>query len=105
MSVGIPGAPHASPAARSEEDALKHCTHLTEIREVEPTGDGCADCLRLGSTWVHLRVCLSCGNVGCCDSSFGRHATRHFQATGHPILRSLEEGEDWRWCYPDETYV
>ena len=72
---------------------------------MEPTGDGCADCLRLGSTWVHLRVCLSCGNVGCCDSSFGRHATRHFQATGHPILRSLEEGEDWRWCYPDETYV
>ena len=84
---------------------MKSCTHLTEIREVTPSGDGCTECVRLGWTWIHLRICLSCGNVGCCDSSVGRHATRHSYATRHPILKSLEAGEAWRWCYPDETYV
>ena len=71
---------------------MKSCTHLTEIREVKPSGDGCADCLRLGLTWTHLRVCLSCGNIGCCDSSDARHATRHFHATGHPVIEIARGG-------------
>jgi monovalent cation/hydrogen antiporter len=82
------------------------CSHLDQIRPVEATSpDGCAECLRDGTTWVHLRLCLSCGHVGCCDSSPMRHATAHFRATTHPLVRSFEPGEDWRWCYADETLV
>ena len=77
------------------------CTHLDQIAEVVPSAQGCAECLRIGSWWVHLRVCLSCGNVGCCDSSPNRHATAHFRATSHPIMQSFEPGDDWAWCYVD----
>ena len=81
------------------------CTHLNLIQEVTPSTDGCEECLVSGDTWVHLRLCLTCGNVGCCNSSKNKHATRHFHATGHPIVKSFEPGEDWRWCYVDKTYI
>jgi hypothetical protein len=71
------------------------CTHLDQIREVTPSANGCEECLKTGDTWVHLRLCLSCGHVGCCDSSKNTHATKHFHATGHPIIQSVEPGEDW----------
>lgn len=82
------------------------CTHLDQIRNVTPrTPEGCEECLRSGDTWVHLRLCLTCGHVGCCDASRNKHATRHVHATGHPIVRSFERGEDWRWCYIDRVYL
>lgn len=83
------------------------CGHLREAREHEayprPSGDTCGDCAAEGTVPVHLRMCLTCGNVGCCDSSPGLHATRHFETTGHPVMRSFEPGEAWRWCYVDEV--
>jgi uncharacterized UBP type Zn finger protein len=79
------------------------CEHLKEVRDVKPrTPQGCEECLAMGSGWVHLRLCLECGHVGCCDSSPHRHATQHFHATRHPMMRSLEPGEDWGWCFVDE---
>ena len=80
------------------------CEHLDQIA-VEVPGDvaGCEECLKIGGRWVHLRLCLSCGTVGCCDDSPNRHATAHFQAAGHPLIRSLEPGEEWNWCYVDEV--
>lgn len=80
------------------------CTHLDQIQDVTPsTRDGCEECLQLGDTRVHLRICLICGHVGCCDSSKNKHATKHFHATEHPIIQSFERGEDWIWCYVDEV--
>lgn len=79
------------------------CTHLGTIRPVKPSSDGCEDCLKIGDTWVHLRECLHCGHMGCCDSSKNRHATKHFQAEQHPIIKSAQPGEDWKWCYIDEV--
>ena len=82
------------------------CGHLGQIRDVTPdSAEGCSDCLAIGSTWVHLRECLTCGHVACCDSSPNRHATAHAEGSGHPIIRSFEPGEDWRWCYPDQALV
>jgi hypothetical protein len=82
------------------------CTHLDQIRPVEPsTPDGCTECLAMGSRWVHLRECLSCGHVGCCDSSPNRHATAHFGQSGHPVMQSFQPGEHWRWCYVDQLLV
>ena len=82
------------------------CTHRDAIRDVAPsTTEGCEDCLASGGRWVHLRMCLSCGHVGCCDSSPNKHATKHAGDTGHPIVRSFEPGETWRWCYVDEAMV
>ena len=83
------------------------CEHLDAVRgDVEPgTPDGCEECLRSGDRWVHLRLCLTCGHVGCCDSSPNRHATRHHHATGHPIVASWEPGEVWAWCYLDQVPV
>jgi uncharacterized UBP type Zn finger protein len=78
------------------------CPHLKGIKSVRPSAKGCEDCLRIGDTWVHLRLCLSCGHVGCCDSSKNKHATKHFHGTKHPLMRSLEPGETWGWCYVDE---
>jgi uncharacterized UBP type Zn finger protein len=84
----------------------KRCTHTDQINEdVTPSAEGCEDCLRMGDTWVHLRECLTCGHVGCCDASKNKHASRHFHATHHPIVRSFQPGEDWRWCYVDEVLV
>jgi uncharacterized UBP type Zn finger protein len=81
------------------------CTHLAEIAPVTPRTSGCEECLQIGSPWVHLRLCLTCGHVGCCDSSPNRHATRHFRQTEHPVIRSLEPGERWAWCYVDEMVL
>jgi hypothetical protein len=92
-------------AAKREESTMVLCTHAAQLVEKPPTSRGCEECLRLGDRWVHLRLCLSCGHVGCCDSSKNRHATAHFWSTRHPIVRSLEPGEDWRWCYIDEVVV
>ena len=83
----------------------RQCTHLDQIRDVKVSAQGCEECLRTGDTWVHLRECLSCGHVGCCDASPNRHATKHFHASGHPIVQSFEWGEDWRWCYIDTTLI
>ena len=79
------------------------CSHLGEVRNVTPNTDGCEECLRMGDEWVHLRICRVCGHVGCCDSSKNRHATKHFHATGHPVVQSIEPGESWLWCYVDEV--
>jgi uncharacterized UBP type Zn finger protein len=80
------------------------CTHLDRILDVLPaTGDGCPECVAIDSWWVHLRQCLVCGSVGCCDSSPNRHMTKHVTATEHPLVRSLEPGEDWMYCYVDEV--
>jgi len=83
---------------------MSRCTHLDQVRFLAPDSpvEGCEDCLRIGGTWVHLRMCQSCGHVGCCDNSPNRHATAHFTETRHPIIRSVEPGEDWSWCYEDE---
>jgi hypothetical protein len=79
------------------------CSHLDTIEHLEGREGvpGCPECLAIGSRWVHLRRCAQCGQVGCCDDSPNRHATAHFHATAHPIIRSLEPGEDWLWCYVD----
>jgi uncharacterized UBP type Zn finger protein len=80
------------------------CEHLDQIHPVHArTPDGCEECLAIGSDWVHLRLCLTCGHVGCCDNSPNRHATKHFHKTKHPIIKSFEPGEDWGWCYVDEV--
>jgi uncharacterized UBP type Zn finger protein len=81
---------------------MLECDHVDLIRAVTPSADGCEDCLRVGGRWVHLRLCMTCGHVGCCDNSPNRHATAHFRQTGHPIIRSFEPEEDWGWCYEDE---
>ena len=80
---------------------MAECTHLETVRVTELPADvpGCEDCLREGTRWVHLRMCQSCGHIGCCDNSPRRHATAHFRETEHPIIRSAEPGEDWSWCY------
>ena len=82
------------------------CPHVAQIRPVMPhTTAGCEDCLRIGSRLGPPAAVPECGHVGCCDSSPNRHARRHAHAAGHPIVRSFEPGEDWRWCYVDETFV
>jgi uncharacterized UBP type Zn finger protein len=81
------------------------CTHLDHVlvTDLPAAVDGCEDCLASGGQWVHLRICLECGRVGCCDSSPGQHASAHARAADHPIMRSLEPGEDWSWCFLDEV--
>ena len=80
------------------------CTHLAQIREVTPSARGCEECLKIGDAWMHLRLCKSCGHVGCCDSSKNKHATRHFHQTKHPIIKSFEPGEDRGYCYVDDAF-
>jgi hypothetical protein len=82
---------------------MRTCTHLDQIKDVKPSANGCEECLKTGSWWVHLRICRICGHVGCCDQSPNKHATKHFHATGHPIMQSIEPGEDWYWCYVDKV--
>ena len=79
------------------------CHHLQGLVPTPARTQGCEECLKLGTPWVHLRLCLTCGHVGCCDSSPGRHATKHFHHTRHPVMASFEPGEQWAWCYIDET--
>jgi uncharacterized UBP type Zn finger protein len=81
------------------------CSHLNQVQQVFPNTQGCEECLKTGDTWVHLRMCLTCGHVGCCNSSKNKHATKHFLSTEHPIMTSLEPGEYWRWCFIDEEAV
>lgn len=85
------------------------CKHFEGLKPVESPAasfrKGCAECLKLGDSWVHLRECLVCGNVGCCDSSKNKHATKHFKAVAHPVMRSVQPGEHWGWCYVDEVMV
>jgi CPA2 family monovalent cation:H+ antiporter-2 len=114
---GLPGAPIKGKTGESKfvdtEKAVEFkskidesvCGHLKQIRPVFPSADGCEDCLRIGDSWVHLRICLSCGHTGCCDSSKNKHAAAHFQECAHPIIKSLEPGEEWAWCYSDDTYL
>lgn len=79
------------------------CSHRDQIKAVTPNTEGCEECMKLGEEWVHLRLCLTCGHVGCCDSSEGKHATKHFHNKHHPIIQSLEPGEDWKWCFVDQV--
>ena len=85
------------------------CSHLETASKrpagVKPSGPGCKECLASGGVWVHLRLCLSCGHVGCCDNSPNRHATKHFQHSHHPTIRSYEPGEEWGYCYPDDLFI
>ena len=82
------------------------CQHMDQVRDVTPnTPEGCEECLQMGDTWVHLRLCLICGHVGCCNNSKNKHASKHFASTGHPIIRSFEPGENWMWCYEDEEFI
>jgi len=85
----------------------KACTHQNQIVEgIEArTPNGCEECLASGDRWVHLRKCMACGHIGCCDSSKNKHATKHFHASGHAIVESFEPGEDWRWCFADQVVV
>jgi uncharacterized UBP type Zn finger protein len=78
------------------------CEHLRHIKKVQAKVHGCEECLRMGDSWVHLRLCMNCGHVGCCDSSKNKHATKHYHSTKHPIVRSIEPGEDWGYCYVDD---
>lgn len=81
------------------------CTHGDHIHEVRAAADGCEECLASGERWVHLRLCMECGHVGCCDDSPNKHASKHFHASQHPIMKSFEPGEDWGWCFVDQIYV
>ncbi len=84
----------------------QQCKHLAQVRDVKPkTPDGCEECLASGDEWVHLRLCLECGHVGCCDDSPNRHATKHFHKTKHPIMRSFEPGEDWGFCFVENLFI
>jgi len=80
----------------------KECTHMNQVSVTKPAKHVCEDCVKMGDSWVHLRMCLECGHVGCCDSSKNKHATKHFHAVHHPLMRSIEPGERWIWCYVDE---
>lgn len=81
------------------------CSHTDQIQAVEPSAAGCEECIKLGDRWMHLRLCLSCGKVSCCDSSPNRHASKHAAEDEHPIVESFEPGESWRWCYVDRIYL
>lgn len=86
--------------------SAQSCSHLDQVRDAAPnTPNGYEECLKLGMQWVHLRLCQECGHVGCCDESQGKHATKHFHGSKHPIMRSFQPGEDWSWCYVDELFM
>jgi uncharacterized UBP type Zn finger protein len=84
-----------------------NCSHLDSVQLLEPQSEvaGCEECLATGGRWVHLRMCHTCGHIGCCDNSPGRHATGHFKDTAHPLIRSVQPGEEWSWCYEDELML
>jgi hypothetical protein len=83
--------------------AKKSCSHIAGIQTVTPSALGCEECLKSGSVWLHLRICRTCGHVGCCDDSPNKHATKHFHATQHPIIEGYDPPEGWGWCYVDEV--
>lgn len=82
---------------------MPECTHIEQINQVEPSADGCEDCLKTGGSWVHLRICLHCGHVGCCDSSPNRHARKHFETADHQVVQSFQPGEEWVYCFADDV--
>ena len=84
---------------------MYECRHAEQIKDVTPSALGCEECLKTGSQWVHLRLCRTCGHVGCCDNSKNKHASRHFHETRHPVIRSYEPGEEWGYCYTDDAYA
>lgn len=84
---------------------MSGCTHGDDVREVRASADGCEDCLKTGDTWMHLRLCMECGHVGCCDSSKNKHASKHFHSSQHPIIVSFEPGEGWGWCFVDQVML
>ncbi len=91
--------------APKEDTVADTCTHLDDLASsMPPSGNGCVECLEMGGSWVHLRRCIECGHIGCCDSSPNTHATKHFHATTHPLIQSFEPGEDWFWCYADDLF-
>jgi uncharacterized UBP type Zn finger protein len=81
------------------------CAHFSEIKDFVPSSVGCEKCVQLGDTWVNLRLCLTCGHVGCCDNSKNTHATKHYHETLHAVIVSFEQGEEWLWCYADEVSI
>ncbi len=83
---------------------MEYCEHISAIGSVTPRADGCEDCLKIGGTWLHSRLCESCGQVGCCDQSPSRHATKHYNKTNHPIIKSFQPDEEWGYCYPDNRF-
>lgn len=84
---------------------VEDCTHTDQIKEVTPDSQGCGACLASGDSWVHLRLCLTCGHVGCCENSKNKHALKHHRATEHPIVQSMEKDDEWMWCYVDEVML
>ena len=88
-----------------EVTVMRCCSHLFEVNNVTPkTPDGCEECLKIGDPWLHLRLCVICGHVGCCNASKNKHAIKHFHSTNHPLMKSFEPAEEWGWCYADEIY-
>lgn len=83
----------------------KICTHHDQMKEVQPRTQGCEECLQTGDQWVALRMCLTCGHVGCCNSSKNKHASKHYLSTDHPLMKSVTPGEEFIWCYVDEMYL
>ena len=104
-TVGASKDPSDSGHSLTLRDAPPGCKHLDQIRTVAPASEGCEECVRLGDEWVHLRLCMYCGNVGCCDTSKNRHATKHHHDTGHAVIQSLEIGEHWMYCYLDDILI
>ncbi|GAC1471946.1 MAG: UBP-type zinc finger domain-containing protein [Chloroflexota bacterium] len=84
---------------------MQECTHGNDVHQVRARTDGCEECLKTGDRWLHLRLCMECGHVGCCDDSTNKHGSRHFHATKHPVMVSFEPGEDWGWCFVDEVML
>jgi Zn-finger in ubiquitin-hydrolases and other protein len=83
----------------------KRCSHQKQMKVVKPGARGCEECLKTGTPWIHLRVCRTCGHVGCCDQSLGKHATQHYEETHHPIIEAYDPPEGWGWCYVDGVYL
>jgi uncharacterized UBP type Zn finger protein len=83
---------------------LEQCSHLKQVKDIKPELNVCEDCVEMGDDWVHLRICKICGYVGCCDNSKNKHATKHFHITQHPIIQSIEPGENWAYCYIDNMF-
>ncbi|HEY3859171.1 MAG TPA: UBP-type zinc finger domain-containing protein [Gammaproteobacteria bacterium] len=90
---------------RKAQAGNRACKHTAQAREVSYPKRECPECLAMGDTWVHLRICMICGHVGCCDNSKNKHARGHYVKTGHPIIMSIQPGEDWAWCYIDDVYL
>jgi heterodisulfide reductase subunit A-like polyferredoxin len=103
----LAGARRQSQAPRQHQETLMsdECIHTDTIRDVTPSALGCEECLKIDSPWVHLRLCRTCGHVGCCDDSANRHATKHFRQTRHPIIEGYDPPEGWGWCYIDEVML